>query len=241
MKNRLLSISVSVSLLLLAVPAFVSAQGFIPQCALDCGTCNMCDMIGMFVSLSTLITQWASGVILFTLVLGGFFMLISAGSSERVEKGKQIIIGSVIGLVLILTGYIIVNFSIGAFLGAPNAKLFGSVEWQKYCEPSKNTCGTAPAATTPSLCNPNYKNVSCAVSADLCKQQGGTVIPGQSGVCSTSQVCCTTDTAATYCDASGTNVVCLSTEAQCAGFSGKIVSGKCTDPAKTVCCKIASK
>ncbi len=56
-------------------------------------------------------------VALLMFVYGGFTWLTSAGSGEKVEKGKNILIWSVIGLIVILTSYVAVSFIINALTG----------------------------------------------------------------------------------------------------------------------------
>lgn len=61
--------------------------------------------------------QGALGILgslaLATFIYGGFIWMLSGGSAERIEKGKKILVWAVIGLVIILTSYIIVNFIFG--------------------------------------------------------------------------------------------------------------------------------
>lgn len=50
-------------------------------------------------------------------VYGGFTWMLAAGNSERIEKGKNIIIWAVLGLVVIFSAYAIVNFVLTGALG----------------------------------------------------------------------------------------------------------------------------
>ena len=43
-------------------------------------------------------------------IFGGFTWMLAAGSSERVKKGKDIIIWAAIGLVVIFSSYALVQF-----------------------------------------------------------------------------------------------------------------------------------
>lgn len=49
-------------------------------------------------------------VALLMFVYGGFMWMLAAGNSDRVEKGKNIIVWATLGLVVIFTSYAIVNF-----------------------------------------------------------------------------------------------------------------------------------
>ncbi|MDD5291106.1 MAG: pilin [Patescibacteria group bacterium] len=43
-------------------------------------------------------------------IYGGFTIMTAAGTAEKVEKGKQILIWAAIGLIIIFTSYALVNF-----------------------------------------------------------------------------------------------------------------------------------
>lgn len=59
-------------------------------------------------AIKTLISFSGVVAVLF-LIVGGFFYLTSAGNEEQIEKGKKIIINSVIGLVVVMLAYAIVR------------------------------------------------------------------------------------------------------------------------------------
>ncbi len=52
---------------------------------------------------------------LLAFVYGGFVLMLSAGSSDRVQKGKNILIWASVGLVVIFTAYAAVRFIIEGF------------------------------------------------------------------------------------------------------------------------------
>lgn len=55
------------------------------------------------------------GLCVFLIVVAGAMMVLSAGNEEYYNKGKEIITGCIIGLVLAFSAYIIVNFVMGLF------------------------------------------------------------------------------------------------------------------------------
>jgi len=59
-------------------------------------------------------------VVLFFFILGGFFFIFSSGESGKVEKGKGMIIGSVVGLIIMFASYVIIQFAMTA-LGVTGA------------------------------------------------------------------------------------------------------------------------
>lgn len=123
------------TIIALVFPKVSFAQTLLPSCATGAGDCDTCEMLTLFTNLAELITVWISGVALITFVFGGLMWLTSGGNAERVERGKQVLIGTVIGVGLVLGGYTIVNFSVAAFLGqerAENVQLFGT-QWAQFC------------------------------------------------------------------------------------------------------------
>lgn len=81
----------------------------------DCaakGNCELSDAlrVGIWV------TQWILGIVgslaLLMFIYGGFTWLISGGNSKKVEQGRAIVIGAVIGLALVFASYTIVSFSL---------------------------------------------------------------------------------------------------------------------------------
>lgn len=59
------------------------------------------------------------GVIFMVLVLyGGYMWMTSYGNTQKVDKAKELIIGAVIGLVIVVAAYTITNFVVSAILGS---------------------------------------------------------------------------------------------------------------------------
>lgn len=53
--------------------------------------------------------------VVLSIAIGGFFMLISGGSEEKVSHGKKIIKSAIIGLIIVLTAWLMVNTIITTF------------------------------------------------------------------------------------------------------------------------------
>ncbi|KKQ62250.1 MAG: hypothetical protein US81_C0001G0041 [Parcubacteria group bacterium GW2011_GWE2_38_18] len=76
----------------------------------NCGSYTLND----FLELGVNVTKWILGIVgslaLLAFLFGGFMMLISEGSSDKVTKAKSIITGAVIGLIIVFSSYLIVDF-----------------------------------------------------------------------------------------------------------------------------------
>lgn len=79
-----------------------------------CGDYELDDFINIFVK----VAQWILGIVgslaLLFFIYGGVLFLISGGSSEKVSKAKEIIVGAVLGIVIVLTSYMIISFVLKA-------------------------------------------------------------------------------------------------------------------------------
>lgn len=86
----------------------------------NCGNYSVND----FLQVGLLVVNWIFGVVgsvvLFFFILGGFFFIFSSGESGKVEKGKGMIIGSVVGLIIMFASYVIIQFAMTA-LGVTGA------------------------------------------------------------------------------------------------------------------------
>ena len=92
-----------------ALQSLVSGIGCIKT-----GDCKMNDFVKLALGASKMILGISGSAALLFFVYGGVTFLISGGSQEKVTKGKQIIIGSVIGLFIIFGSYTIINFTLEA-------------------------------------------------------------------------------------------------------------------------------
>lgn len=80
-----------------------------PICAC-CGDCTLENFLELGINLANQILKYLGIVALAAFILGGLVWLTSAGSKEKVEKGKKIIVGALIGLVIVLFSFVIVRF-----------------------------------------------------------------------------------------------------------------------------------
>jgi hypothetical protein len=62
----------------------------------------------------------AFGVAVLFLIIGGFWYITSAGNEETAEKGKGTAINAIIGIVIIILSYVIINV-VSGLVGSPNS------------------------------------------------------------------------------------------------------------------------
>jgi len=85
----------------------------------NCGNYSLNDILSVVLKISELILGLVGALALAAFIAGGLMWILSAGSAEWVTKGKQTIIGAVIGLVIVFTSFMIIQLVFTA-LGIPN-------------------------------------------------------------------------------------------------------------------------
>lgn len=92
-----------------------------------CGDCKLNDFIQLGINIFDYVLGIVGALALLAFVYGGILFLFSAGNSEQIEKGKKVLTGAVIGLFVIFTSYMIINFiaqSLGVDSNILNADWF---------------------------------------------------------------------------------------------------------------------
>jgi len=104
------------------------------------GDCQLKDFAQLAVNVAGWILGVTGSLTLIAFVYGGVLFLISAGSSERVNKAKQVIVGAVVGLVIVFASYMIIGFvfkGLGVNLcGESNA--WAQTGWFGQCTPNNS-------------------------------------------------------------------------------------------------------
>ena len=84
--------------------------GTCPDGSTNCGNYTLNDMARTAITISEFILGIVGSLALLAFVAGGLMWMLSAGNPEWVTRGKQTIIGAVIGLVVVFTSYTIIYF-----------------------------------------------------------------------------------------------------------------------------------
>lgn len=87
----------------------------------NCGNYSLNQMVSTVINVSQFILGITGSLALLAFIYGGVMFLISAGNAERVTQAKQIIIGAVIGMVIVFTSFMIIQFVYTA-LNIPGAE-----------------------------------------------------------------------------------------------------------------------
>lgn len=89
--------------------------GFLPACAYA-GTCrSVNDVIEVLITVTQKAFSYIGSIAFVFFVYGGFTIILSFGNSEKVNKGKQILVAAIVGLVISFGAYILIDFILDAF------------------------------------------------------------------------------------------------------------------------------
>jgi hypothetical protein len=110
----------------------VEPAGLLIRVSSDCvnrGNCTFMDLMKVVFEIADFIVGFIAILALVFLVVGGAMLLFSGGSQEYIDRGKRIIKASIIGVVLVLTAWIIVNFMVVALTGSKTGTIFEDTPW----------------------------------------------------------------------------------------------------------------
>lgn len=97
------------TLILLFTPILTSAAGLVPCGGPGESACNACHLLILVQNVLEVALRMAFLIIIGFIVYGGFRWIFSLGKEENLKAGQQIITNAIIGLIIILTAWIIVN------------------------------------------------------------------------------------------------------------------------------------
>lgn len=98
-----------ISILLIGLsllPLFGAEARLVPCSGTDCTTC---DLFLLAQNVFKFVLEIIFAIVVVILVIGGFYLLTSAGNPKNVEKGKIIIRDALIGLAITLCSWLIIN------------------------------------------------------------------------------------------------------------------------------------
>ncbi|HLD27242.1 MAG TPA: pilin [Patescibacteria group bacterium] len=129
-------------LAVLIAPQPAVAQGLLPACA-QSGNCGFCDILSTGVNIFRYLLGSLGGISLLLFVWHAFGWITSGGNKEKIEASKKALVHTLIGLVIILASWFLVNLTI-MLLVTPvdrqsdnvfSQSLFGDTQkWYEYCK-----------------------------------------------------------------------------------------------------------
>jgi len=120
-----------VALFLASLPIMATAEIIPAGCTYgsgDVSKCGLPELVQVFINIYNLGIRYVGAVSALFFIIGGFMLLISGGRSNLVDLGKKIIIGSVVGMFIVLTSFLIVRIAQTQLLDAEGQYLISEDE-----------------------------------------------------------------------------------------------------------------
>lgn len=79
------------------------------------GTCRSTDnLVQVFIQIGEMIFGLVAGIAFVFFIYGGFTMMLSFGNAEKVKKGQQMLVAAIVGLVIVFSAYMLIDFLLDA-------------------------------------------------------------------------------------------------------------------------------
>lgn len=173
--KKIILLIIGCSLILATSLATPAQATILPSCA-ESGNCGLCDFLIGFANIATWLLSILGSVALLFFIYGGVVWLTAAGNEEKIKSGRSILVNTVVGVVIVMASWAIINFTIISLVGAPTptqpAKIFSTQPWYQYCESEIPT----PPPTPITSCS-QITNYMLCDSDEHCFFQNGTCIP----------------------------------------------------------------
>lgn len=112
---NIVAVAILMSAFTLLTPQVTSAAGLV-TCQ-EAGSCNFCQLIVMINDIVSWIIIIATLFSILILAYAGFLLIFSRGDRSALEKGKKIFFQSIIGILIMLAGWTIVDTTLKLFTG----------------------------------------------------------------------------------------------------------------------------
>lgn len=122
----------SAALGLLSIPQLAGAQNIWKdtKCAAGGGgptkPCGFCDLLVVGLNIIDILTQASLMIVAVVVIWGAFLMITSAGNESKYKEGKKKITSAIIGLVVVLGAWVIVNT---AFMAVASIAGASEISW----------------------------------------------------------------------------------------------------------------
>lgn len=107
-------------------------EGLSNECV-GCGECSQCDILMVIKNIVQFILKIVGPLAILAIILGGFLYVTSGGSEERAQMAKGAITAVIVGFVIVLVAWVLVNFIIQILTGG-SQNIFEAAWYSPRCE-----------------------------------------------------------------------------------------------------------
>lgn len=117
--KKVLNLFLIILSLFLVAPNVLAVNLLPPGCTSTAG-CSLCDFVTLFINGANILLGLSGTFAILMFVYGGITMITAYGNEARVKWGRDILISTVTGIVIVLFAWTFINLIIGALLGKSN-------------------------------------------------------------------------------------------------------------------------
>jgi hypothetical protein len=158
---------------LFLIPEISSAAPLVPCNGPDCGTCEL-------VKLGNNIITWLVSVMAvicaLMIVFAGFKMVTSAGNSGEISKAKEMIANTLIGFVILLAAWLIIDTVMKMFVNQSVVGPWNQIECILATTPAGAPAGTGTVTVTPTPGACTVPALSPITDAEALQMEGGATV-----------------------------------------------------------------
>jgi hypothetical protein len=96
------------------IPAITHGAGLVPCGGTDEPACKFCHVFKMFNDIYIFVLKMVAGIAALMVIIGGLNLLLAGGRPAWIERGKNILTATAIGLMIIFGAWIIINTTFAA-------------------------------------------------------------------------------------------------------------------------------
>lgn len=82
--------------------------------------CGLCDFVNLFINGANILVALSGTFAILMFVYGGIIIISAYGNESRIKWGKDVLIATVTGIVIVLFAWTFINLIIGALFGHSN-------------------------------------------------------------------------------------------------------------------------
>lgn len=129
-KTSLLTLAILAAVVTIPATSFaldLSVQGGVNAARGNDQPANLFGNAGIFSTITNTLLFILGAISVIMIIVGGLRYVISGGDSAAVSAAKNTILYAIVGVIVALLAYAIINFVIGSFTGAPDAGVSSGV------------------------------------------------------------------------------------------------------------------
>jgi len=105
-----------------------------------CQRCTICNFVNVFLNVARVGLGFLGIISLLMFMIGGIIWITASGNSDRINKGKSILTGTITGIIIVLVAWVLINTTVIILTDEKNSNgvgtIFGS-PWNVCPEPDE--------------------------------------------------------------------------------------------------------